>query len=47
VQDTGIGIDPRDQGRLFQKFSQLEAAATKRHGGTGLGLGPVPFPVEK
>ena len=38
VADTGIGIEAEDIPRLFQDFVQLEAAATKRHGGTGLGL---------
>ena len=38
VADTGIGIDPSDLDRLFQPFSQLEAAETKAHAGTGLGL---------
>ncbi len=38
VADTGIGIPPVDQQRLFQKFTQLDSSASRRHGGTGLGL---------
>lgn len=38
VADTGIGIAPEDQKELFQPFVQIEAAMTKRHEGTGLGL---------
>jgi CheY-like chemotaxis protein len=38
VTDTGVGIRAEDLPRLFQDFVQLEATATKRHEGTGLGL---------
>lgn len=38
VWDTGNGIQPDDQGRLFQPFTQLDASLTRRHSGTGLGL---------
>ncbi len=38
VTDTGIGVSPEAQSRLFTKFSQADGSVTRKYGGTGLGL---------
>ena len=41
VEDTGIGMNPEEMGRLFQPFVQLDSRLNRQHEGTGLGLALV------
>jgi signal transduction histidine kinase len=47
VEDTGIGIAPDDQARVFQKFFRADNSLTREASGTGLGLAITRAIIEK
>lgn len=46
VNDTGVGISPEAQARIFEPFFQVDGSSTREYGGTGLGLSIVKTFVE-
>ncbi|MCD4822033.1 MAG: PAS domain S-box protein [Methanococcoides sp.] len=46
VKDSGIGISPEDQNKLFTPFFQADSSTTREYGGTGLGLALIKKFVE-
>ncbi|MFP5503930.1 MAG: sensor histidine kinase [Candidatus Sericytochromatia bacterium] len=47
LSDTGCGIAPEHQARIFEKFHQIDGSSTRQHGGLGLGLAICKHLVER
>ncbi len=47
VSDTGIGISPENQNKLFDRFYRVDESRTREEGGTGLGLSIVKAMVDR
>src|SRR5262249_62423319 len=45
VADTGIGMTPEQQAKLFEEFTQADSSTARQYGGTGLRLALTPKPA--
>jgi signal transduction histidine kinase len=47
IQDEGIGIEPEEQERIFERFYQVDGSTRRKYEGMGLGLSIVKSVIEK